>query len=335
MVLIYQLHQVSKMNRTIKILLAFPLFLFVIYNSSCDYVEDPIAPVYGDLDTSLYPGPGFYVIPEFDETFPSTVKNILLEDYTGHTCGNCPSAAEIAHELKATYPERVFVASVHASPNSTFQDVYEPGDPYYPEYSHDFRTPEGNEYVVDIVGFPGNPVGMINRMEDNSGSNWIFHPFWGEAIDEIIAENPALDMNLQVKTNYYTETRGLFVHVQSKTLESLEGSYSMVVFLIQDDFVAWQKDYRLPTSQQNIEDYHHHDVFLGTINGAYGTLLFDGVSNPDESFQNDYSYQIPDDIDILGTSPGDPTGLSIIAFLMNTESFEIIQVTEVGVPVTN
>lgn len=297
-------------------------------------MEDPIAPVYGDLDTSLYPGPGFYIIPEFDETFPSSVQNILLEDYTGHTCGNCPLAAEIAHELKASHPERVFIASVHASPNSTFQDVSEPGDSYYPEYSHDFRTPEGNEYVVEITGFPGNPVGMINRKVDNSGSNWIFHPFWATEIDEIIAENPSLEMNLQVKTNYYTETRGLFVHVQSKTLESIEGSFSVVVFLMQNEYIAWQKDYRLPSDQQNIEDYHHKDVFLGTINGAFGTPLFDGVSNPEEFFQNDYSYEIPTDIDILGSSPGESTGLSIIAFIMNTETFEIIQVTEVGIPVT-
>ena len=320
------------MNRSIKILLAFPLFLFIMYNSSCDYVENPIAPVYGDLDTSLYPGPGFYIFPEFDATFPSTTENVLLEDYTGHTCGNCPAAAVIAHDIKEANPGQVFVASVHASPDDAFQDIYEPGDEDYPKYSHDFRTPEGNNYVVDIPGFIGNPQGMVNRTLDGSGSAFRFVSAWAGAVNDILASNDPLQMNIQVKTNYYTETRGLFVHVQSKTLESLNGSYSMVILLIDNEFISWQKDYSL--ADQDIEDYHHKDVFLGTINGAYGSLLFSGDSPIDETFENHYSFEVSEDIDIDGVSAGEQTGLSIIAYLQNNDTFEIIQVTEVAIPIT-
>lgn len=322
------------MKRSIKILLVFPLFLFIIYNSSCDYVEDPITPVYGDLDTSLYPGPGFYILPEFDATFPSSTKNVLLEDYTGHTCGNCPAAAVVAHNIKEANPGQVFVASVHASIGDGFQAVYEPGDEGYPKYSHDFRTPEGNSYVVDIPGFFGNPQGMVNRTIDGTGSVFRFVSAWSNAVNDILDSNDPLLMNLQVKTNYYTETRGLFVHVQSKTLEALNGSYSMVIFLIDNEFIAWQKDYSLPPADQDIEDYHHEDVFLGTINGAYGTSLFIGDSPIDETFENNYSFEISEDIEIDGVNAGEETGLSIIAYLQNNDTFEIIQVTEVAIPIT-
>ena len=174
-----------------------------MYTSSCDTIEDPQVPSYGDLDTSLYPGPGFYVFPEFDETYPSIVENILIEDYTGHTCGNCPGAAIIAHDLKESHNGRVIIASVHASPGSGFQEPNEPDDPDYPMYSHDFRTPAGEDYVADIDGFIGNPMGMVNRKLDGTGSNWKFAPFWATAVEEIIGVNNPLDMNIQVKTIEY------------------------------------------------------------------------------------------------------------------------------------
>jgi len=322
------------MNKLLNILIAAPLLVFIMYTSSCDTIENPQVPTYGDLDTSLYPGPGFYVFPEFAETYPSVIENILIEDYTGHTCGNCPSAAIIAHDLKTSHNGRVIIASVHASPGSGFQDVNEPGDPDYPEYSHDFRTPAGEDYVSDIDGFIGNPMGMVNRKLDATGSNWKFTPSWAAAVEDIITTNAPLEMNIQVKLNYYTETRGLFIHVQSKSLQQMDGRYTMVVFLIQEEYIAWQTDYSQPAGQQDVEFYHHKDVLLGAINGSYGTLLFDGASQSDEIFENHFSYEIPEEVEIIGSNPDEASGLSIIAYLMDRDSYEIVQVIEEEVKIT-
>lgn len=316
------------MKKLLNILIALPVFLFILYSSSCDKIDNPIKPIYGDLDTSLYPGPGFYIFPEFDATFPSNVKNILIEDYTGHTCGNCPEAAEIAHDLKEANPGRVFVTAIHASIGDGFQDINEPEDEDYPKYSHDFRTVEGNTYVEEIDGFIGNPIGMINRNFDAvSGSNWKFMPTWVGSVNDILTSNDPLQMNIQVKTNYYTETRGLFVHVQSKTLMDMDGRYTMVIFLIQDKYIDWQKDYRLPPDQQDISDYEHKDVLLGTVNGVYGTQLFDTGAPADEVFTNHFSVQIADNIEV-NTVENEASGLSVIAYLMNRDTYEIVQVIE-------
>lgn len=321
------------MKRSIKILFILPVLLFILYSSSCDKIDNPIKPSYGDLDTSLYPGPGFYVFPSFDENYPSIVENILIEDYTGHTCGNCPAAAVIAHDLKEANPGRVFVSSVHASPGSTFQDVNVEGeDEDWPKYSHEFRTEAGEDYVSDIGGFIGNPEGMINRKLNDAEENWKFSPFWAAAVEEIINSSDPLLMNLQVKTNYYTESRGLFVHVQSESIESLEGRYNLVVFLNQDEFIAWQKDYTLV--DQDIEDYHHKDVFLGTLNGSYGVQLFDGMSESGEIFENHFSVEIPESIDVLGSNAGDDTGLNVVAYLMERDSYEIVQVVDLDIKIT-
>ena len=54
-------------------------------------------------------------------------KKILLEDYTGHKCGNCPRAAEKAEELKAIYDDQLVSIAVHAGFfASTFQEISQP-----------------------------------------------------------------------------------------------------------------------------------------------------------------------------------------------------------------
>src|SRR4051812_25265537 len=46
---------------------------------------------------------------------PETVfKKILVEDYTGHKCGNCPAAARELARLDSIYPGKVIPMAVHA-----------------------------------------------------------------------------------------------------------------------------------------------------------------------------------------------------------------------------
>jgi len=319
------------MNKVFKISFIIPLLALIIWSSSCDKIENVYKPDFGGIDTSLYPGPGIYEIPEFGE-YPSEAQNILLEDFTGHTCVNCPVAGDIAHELKEENSGRVIVASIHASPDSTFQDFTIPSDPTYPMYSHNFNTEAGTEYTIDIPGFIGNPTGLINRTTDDAGQIWKFHPSWGAQVHEILDNNLPLLMNVQVNTNYYTETRGLFVHVQSETFRELAGRYNLVIYLIDDEYIDWQKD--KDADPEDVEFYHHHDVLLHNINGTWGSQLFDGSSAVGETFVNHYTYQLPEDIELDGSDPNSDTGLSLIVYLMNRDTYEIIQVIEQGLLVT-
>lgn len=42
---------------------------------------------------------------------PSDVKkNILIEDFTGQTCRNCPETAEVIHQLQQTYGDSAVIA---------------------------------------------------------------------------------------------------------------------------------------------------------------------------------------------------------------------------------
>jgi len=313
-----------------KSVIFFILFLYLF--SSCDKITNPVIKDENTINTDLYPGEGDYVIPPYGD-FTGTSQNILIEDFTGHRCGNCPGAALLAHSLKDQYPGQVFVASIHSAlPPYFFQSTTEPGDPQYPKFTHDFRTEAGDQYPLDISGFIGNPVGFINRTTDGSGQIWQFQNSWSTIVNDILDEDNPLLMNVQVNTNYYIETRGLFVHVLSETQQDITGRYNMVVYLIQDEYASWQLDYS--ATPQDVEFYHHKDVLLDNINGTYGTQLFESASVTGETFKNNYTYKVPDNIEVLGQQPNDNTGLSLIVYLMNRDTYEIVQVIEKKVLIT-
>ena len=80
---------------------------FLLY-PSCDIIEDPIIPFYGGYNLGLYGEPPVFTLAT------TTGKNVLVEDFTAHQCGNCPPAAEIASSLAESNPDRVFPLAIHA-----------------------------------------------------------------------------------------------------------------------------------------------------------------------------------------------------------------------------
>ena len=96
---------------------------------SCDRVKNPIPIDSANYDITLFPG-NFatqYNYPSFG-TNNNTNVNVLIEDYTGHQCGNCPQAAVVANNIENANPGRVFVISEHAGTGgiSQYQRWYTP-----------------------------------------------------------------------------------------------------------------------------------------------------------------------------------------------------------------
>ena len=52
---------------------------------------------------------------------------VLLEDYTGQACVNCPNAHDVATELHEEYPENLIVVAMHAGVQAISPSVREGG----------------------------------------------------------------------------------------------------------------------------------------------------------------------------------------------------------------
>jgi len=277
---------------------------------SCDKVEHPVVDHSNDLDWGLFPGgdSASYNWPTWSaNTYNS--QNVLLEDFTGHTCTNCPAAAVKAKVLEDANPGRVFVTSIHASPGSGFQEVAPP------EFTQDFRTDAGNDYVNDIPSFIGNPIGMINRKGGGLGnSNWYLSSAWPGKVNSTLNETPIAKLQLQY--NYYPQTKGLFIHTESELTSTPTDDFGLTIYLVREVVVAAQK-----LSDGTVEEhYHHHNVLTDNLNGTWGTKIAAGTAG---KLYHNFAVSLPDN---SSDTTFNIDNLVLITYIYNKATLEVAQV---------
>jgi len=241
-----------------------------------------------------------------DITVDSTMRKILLEDYTGAKCVNCPEATQIAMTLQELYKGQVIVLAVHAG-------YYAEPDPSG-HYSMDYRVPEGVAWFNDF-NLVFNPMGMINRMEID-GTKAIKQNSWAEVIK--VADKPKV-ADISITAEYVAKGRGeISTTVDTKFLEVLSGAYSLSVCILEDSIIGWQKNNdTLVGPVPDIEDYVFMDMLRAVINDTYGDEL---TASVDTSQVYSLSYQYPADPKWV------PKNLSVVAFVFHQETKEIIGV---------
>jgi len=191
-------------------------FTWVLLIPSCDIEDEPFLVPAGSSGTG--PGPG------------EAVKKVLLEDYTGHKCPNCPEAAVLAQNLKSIYKEQLVLLTVHAGFYSTPDATG--------EFTADLRTPEGTE-IHNYYGFYAYPAGLVNRSEYKS-STVLFISDWEGAVEEQASMDPQAEIVLS--TTYDEGSRTLSCKTETEFLEDLTGTYYICIFVTESDIIAPQKD---------------------------------------------------------------------------------------------
>lgn len=296
-------------------LVGFSALLFV----SCDKVDNPYGDIITyDLDTTLYPGSWQDYLdndyPVFSTNTNSDV-NVLIEDFTGHTCSNCPTAADIAHDIQSNHPSRVYVASIHAGPGGMtgFQFASSQG-----KFTRNFTNDDGLAYGKEFesgFNFLGNPSGTVNRrVVDNK----MFDAYgtWETRTLNIMSDNN-LKVNIQSVFNYYSETNGGYLHVEVEKKSNDPIQMNTVVYVIEKEHVNWQK---MPDNSDN-EFYTHQNIHLGSIdNRAWGQGTFSADDSNGAKKTLDYSYTLP--------SGYDKDDLHFLIYVYDVDTYEILQVIQ-------
>ncbi len=134
--------------------------------SGCDIVEEP----YFKDDVVIWNG-----------------RKIIIYDFTGHKCGNCPRAHETVASLIGKYNEAIIPIAIHCTSFArvTTTDTALP-------FHYDFRTDIGDFYGGRDagIGFYGElalPIGLVNNL---SASSLSAHTSWGTTIASIISTYP-------------------------------------------------------------------------------------------------------------------------------------------------
>lgn len=202
----------------------------------------------------------------------STLQNgsdrvVVLEDFTGHKCGNCPSAQTIAKDLDSLYGEKLIVVAVHAG---GFADTNTAGT----KYRYNFKTPAGDTWNTDF-GFSSYPKGLINRAP-YSGNVLVDAADWSSAVAAMLATRPGYKITGTV--TYDSTTGNGNANIKVEFLQAPTGNERLTVLITEDSIVNWQKDYRLPSGSQDVSNYVHNHVMRGSLNGTYGESISTGAT---------------------------------------------------------
>ena len=200
-----------------------------------------------------------------------TGKTVLIKDFTGARCNNCPAAAEYAHNLQHQLGEdHIFIMSVHAGYQA------EPLGEF-----PDFLTDEGTEWYNN---HDSNPLFAVDHVALTDGNTLSV-----EQIDAPVtaALEEEQSFEIVVGPNYDEASRQLGVTANVVALKGMDGEFYITACLVEDNIVGWQ------TTQSGLDrEYVFHNVLRGTLNGAYGDEFESNHVDASERFLFNYSTEI-------------------------------------------
>lgn len=220
-------------------------------------------------------------------------RAILIEDFTGQRCINCPTGTEIINGIVETYGEdNVIAVGIHSGPLGFAGNSKTPG----------LMTDTGNEYYTrwDKENKMGQPWVVFNRKTspDSHYNNW------AAMVGTIISEKA----NLSVKiANAYDAAK--------RTLTTTVGAFGtngtvngkLQVWIVEDGVKALQM---MPDGKSNKEYIHNH-VFRAAVNGTWGE---DVTVKEGETTTKQYQYVLPE--------AWNADNIAVVAFVYNDGGVE-------------
>lgn len=171
-------------------------------------------------------------------------RNVLLEEFTGQLCTNCPDAHRVIENMEAQYGENLIVVSIHAGKGQF-------GIPY----PYGLMQEEGEEYA-QYWGVYSYPAGVVDR----TGSVIGYKDF-ADAVRKEMGKTTTLELSLEAQLSEDGKNIEVFTTMVSPT--SLNGKLQL--WVIESNIVDFQID-----NGKEIENYVHNNVFRACVNGLWG-----------------------------------------------------------------
>lgn len=220
-------------------------------------------------------------------------KNILLEEFTGIYCGNCPDGHRIANTLALAQPASTYVIAVHSGYYAA-PKIYDP----------DYRIDEGEELDAELgADKMGYPCATINRHVFSGSSAIIPRNIWIKSGKEIHAEEAPV--NLWIKSEYDGSSKLLKIKVEGYfTVEEQVAEQFLNVVWTQTGIQGYQNGSGVG------DEYIHRHMLRDYITPMWGDRLATPVKGT--YFEKEYSYQLPEDVKGIPVKAED---IKVIAFV--------------------
>ena len=208
-----------------------------------------------------------------------TERVVLVEEFTGVRCVNCPTGARRIKQLIEQYSaEKLLAISIHSGYFA----------PPYPNME-DFRLPIGEQIDATLGPITAYPIAMVNRKKfDTESERAIGLNKWAGYIEREFCLAPQVSLNIQ--NNYDASTRQLQTTVQAAGIGNpiFEQAIGMSVYITENKIESMQLDVNGIDSNYIHEHVLRHS-FISTVEGI-------NINNSHTPFQNNtqsFSFTLP------------------------------------------
>ncbi len=230
---------------------------------------------------------------------------VVIEEFTGVRCVNCPAGSAEIQNLLSVYGERLIAISIHAG-------FY--ANPY-PESQYDFSTSEGDN-LEGFLGIPiGYPTGVIDRKLFSGESDLQLEgtSSWGGYIAQELDND--VKLTLEIENQWDSNTRKLTVDVVGGAIEAINENIRLTIMVLESGI----KDTQL-TPSGKVNDYVHKHVLRKTLTAYDGDVVASSI-NAGDFINEQYSFTLPAD--------WVEDNCTVVAFFQNgTSDKEILQADE-------
>ena len=249
-----------------------------------------------------------------DTTFIATPsspqqKVVVMEEFTGVRCVNCPAGHAKAQELMDLYPGRFLVATIHAGFLT---------DPY--TQSHENYVINDGESLFNQPGFSEGavPAAAIDRVlfSGQSAVALLGVNTWAGRVATQLAKTTPV--NIYLHQEYNPANRQLEVCVQMRYTEAVTDENRLHLYLLESNIVNSQL---IPISggEQVKDDYVHRHVLRDMITPLEGVELTDETT-AGRVIVKHFTYTLPANFN--------PENCSILTFVQEKTTDSILQGAE-------
>ena len=273
-----------------QLLLSLSIFTLLFMTPSCDVIDQPFK---GNIQ---------------DTTSTQQQRNVLIEDFTGHRCKNCPKASKAIEALVDAYGSRIIGLAIHAGPgNFTNTNT---------DYPTDFTTPEGKA-IQNFFGTNFLPVGMVNRENWTASGNGHWSPYtnWPTLSSE------AIDSTLRIALEASAVVNSGNLEVSAKGLPQmgLLHDLNIAVLIKESNIVSPQ----LMPDDTRDSNYVHMNVLRDYVTDTWGESFGTSPMLPGDTLSGNYT--------IAWNTDWVQSNAAVVVYVFNPSNYRILQVIEIPV----
>lgn len=228
---------------------------------------------------------------------------LLIQEFTGVRCTNCPEGAQKLHEIQEEYPDNVIVVGMHP-----FSGGFT--TPFSKET--DFCTQEA-EAMYDIYKPGAFPTAIFNGKDSSSA-----YDRWLTIANEMITR--IANMSIKADCEYNGDSRELTVDYSIDFTHNIadDRGYGVMVWIMENNIVGPQSSDPSKYGSTYILEYVHNHVLRASLNG-------DGGQSIGTSFKAGDNYSGSASIKLKDNWKAE--NCQVVVYVFNKGSHEVEQAT--------